>query len=808
MKAHKVSLIQTLPGKEFDVVRSLNDTCQHAGINNYYFLKALGGFDLIVIHEDVNFRDDSILEYTPFNYITNQNEIFCFCKNGNNSLLSLSDNYFAGIIRFNFELKAGISKKSEVKFDELIAKTIQKNDSVLGSLTDLLIIIPRNSFDDIMSTLKDIQDASKEYENLYNFKTYSYLTINYSYLFQNSFDKENYRKIISNREEFCKSFDRKLCDPIDTQVFPNLSISTRHEFREGIKQYFLNHPYRVSKTFGSYDLVVRPKLFIDITRFDKDNFNYDQVVDEIEKRDRLVSRLTWADFIFDLLHFRYFYGQSLHSTNTNITYDWETGKDNITVGDLPEGEINSYEEDSSYFSIDEIEKIFEERAKSVARHLISFDRMKRDAIFKTAYSDMLLYPYYILVQASNKTDLIEEALSITTEDNDFSPETIRYQRALFSRIACDALSIGCELRSNGIQANIEQRNARFLKIKGGVRKALLAIEYIPTKIFMQATIEPWYGFVNVWEQSHVFQIEQVINIPQRILWDPKSWWVLWHECAHIFIDCDGVRNEANGGISLLSKDSPAIRAFLSDKELHSTWLLLLNEVAAEIIGFEFGFCENFDLFFQSFWKYIKQVRDTGSHLQAIEPYVLRTFLVEVWSKYKDRSTDSTFFKIMQNMDEMHKSMLSHIKRVEIVLEVCVSNKDLFIADSIHIVRGLHAFISHIEESICAYEAFKSDKSLVIRSKKEWLSIENTTDVIKSITSGDVWHDEIKYPQAVVIGMLNYFDTHPDISPEKEFSINLAMILSFYGQQRIFINEKIAPNPAGFVGFGKDDSVIG
>ncbi|MFT5700284.1 MAG: hypothetical protein ACI8ZB_003156 [Desulforhopalus sp.] len=802
MKAYKISLIQTLPGKEFEVVTALNNAFKHSKTENYFFLKALGGFDLIAFYEDTNFINDSVLEYKPFNYVTNQNEIFCFCKSENKPIPALKSCDFVGLVKFSFEFQGDSPLQVEDEFYDLLKATVREQDSIIGSLTDLLVIVARNDFQEIVSALKEIQDVAGNYTKISNFKTFSYLTINYTSLFDGRFDEVYYRDLISNKNKFDFFLNGKLNHKIDTSIFPSINITSKPKYRQKIKKYFLNNPYRVSNTLGSHDIVVRPKLY---SKIDPDTHqgDFDKLVSDFENRENLETKITWADFVFDLLNFRFYYGKYLHSTNTNISYDWESGEDTYKGENSDIGSEFSYKEDEILYSTDELDKIFGERSRSVARHLMSFDRLSRDPIYQSAYDDMILYPYYMLVQASKKTDVIDQKLLLESNKSDSSVANIKYERALFARTACDALANGCELRSNGVHTNIEQRNARFSKVKGGIKKALRAIEFIPTKIFSQTTIEPWYGYVNIWEQSHVFQIEQVIYIPQRILWEPKTWWILWHECAHIFIDCDGRRDENAKSHSIMSEESPAIRAFLADKSLHSTWLSFLNEIAAEIIGYEFGFCENYQLFFSSFWKYIAAVRDSGSHMQSIEPYILRTFLVYIWSKYKERDIDSVFHKLYNDIEELHSSFLAHIKKVEICLGTNVVHKDRLIADSVGIIRELHAFIKHIEDSITKYEEFITTKNLTIQSQKEWLTDKNTKEIVSSISEGKTWDNDIKYPQAVIIGLLNYFDKNPDIDSDKEFAINLATILTFYGQQQQFINKSILPNPAKFVGLTKD-----
>ena len=713
----RISLIQTLPGKEFQVACSLREACLKAKINKYSLFKTLGGFDLIFIYEDIGYDKDYILEFDSNKYITNKSELYCYCEDKVTDLKGINSFDLAGLVRLKFDSITKNPIQTEQQLISKIKRIIGEEDCIIGSLTDLFFILPRVDFSEVCTFINELNNIIHSSGDMNNIKSFSYLSINYLAFLDHTFcDDEQH---FPTKESFVLKFKSSLSKTIDTDLYPSLNIVSNTENIQEIKEYFLRYPYRVSSSLGYQDVVVRPKLITKIAHDITELVCHEDCIDfkdcinilkKIESRSSLLSEITWADFIYDLLHFRYYKGKLIHSTSTNITFNWQVGDRNHSIISGEEtDEIHSHDTEEKYYDFDLLRDIFKERAISTAKYLYSFERLVRDPIFKYAYSDMLLFPLYMLVEASNRRKEVLEMEKYNLPGKTDQIKKIESEAAQFSRIACDALSSGCEIRSNGIHVNIEQKYSRFTKIKGGIIKALQAIEYIPTNLFQQASASPWYGFINIWEQSHIALLEEVICIPQRILWEPKDWWILWHECAHIFIDRDGKRNENCDGTSLISENEPSIRAFLSDKNIHDTWKQFLTEIAAEIIGYEFGFCQNFELFFRSYWRYFFSLRETGSHLRHVEPFIMRSFFVYLWSIYKDREIDACFDRLMQNDNDLHSEMLQHIEKIEKIINSKIYSKDRFIADSLTTIKELCPFIAHIDRSLNGLEKFSKER---------------------------------------------------------------------------------------------------
>ena len=140
----------------------------------------------------------------------------------------------------------------------------------------------------------------------------------------------------------------------------------------------------------------------------------------------------------------------------------------------------------------------------------------------------------------------------------------------------ELLGHGLELRSYGTYDNVERPYGRFAKLKGGVQRALMAMEFLPTKILDRAA-EYWYGFINAYEEPKFFQLHEVIYVPSESLWKPKTWWALYHETAHILID----RYDY-----LASEKVPCIKTFIAPRTGYLASLKFFTELAAEIIGYE------------------------------------------------------------------------------------------------------------------------------------------------------------------------------------------------------------------------------
>jgi len=129
-----------------------------------------------------------------------------------------------------------------------------------------------------------------------------------------------------------------------------------------------------------------------------------------------------------------------------------------------------------------LEWYFPDAAPMLATQLYALNSLSQNPITGSVFKDMSYYPDYIIFMGQGHRDDKKEP--VPSRGYDFAKN----------------LSLACELRSYGIYGHVEKQYGRFSMLKGGVQRALLAIEYLPAMILQRSFRYPWFGFINVWEE--------------------------------------------------------------------------------------------------------------------------------------------------------------------------------------------------------------------------------------------------------------------------------------------------------------------
>lgn len=373
---------------------------------------------------------------------------------------------------------------------------------------------------------------------------------------------------------------------------------------------------------------------------------------------------------------------------------------------------------------------FGDAAPMLATQLYALNSLTQNPITGAVYKDMRYYPNYIINEGSERY----------YEKNETVPP-LGYK---FAR----TLSLASELRSYGIYGHVERKFGRFSKLKGGVQRALLAMEYLPTRILQRSSIDHWFGFINVWEEPKCWQLQEVIFVPSEDLWKPEKSWMLFHETAHILIE----RNP-----TLVSDNVGVIKTFLVDKIDQKYILRLFNEVAAEIIGYELGFFGDFDLLLNCLWPYLIRIESTIREFAAIETYLIRTFFVEIWEECYGtlgEQGDMAVKITIQDFDNekfLYQKFLTHIQKVENIIQkflprASFPDKDSIVSRKLLDIREFLPFLKHLHEEIQRLEV-KTGK--ILRHQDKWKSDPNSKNIADGLLAGEIYWDSIDYPEVVI-----------------------------------------------------------
>jgi len=737
--ALKITFIQTLPGAEISVAQQLKKACerfQGQGVKNYTFSKAFGGYDIILAYRTDDY-EASLVKYGPIQGILKSITFLCFDYLWTDHSTQLPDPIHQ-IHNFNCTafVLIKLKPKKDIDFIEieknylsLVSKIGLDHCSFVGTLGwDELILLISN--DNIESLLNHIFKLSYDSEVFFceacPLKTLSYISINYPTLFGPNWDQLEMDKLNTAEFETILSGELSKNQGLNRIIHPSINstieISFEPIYSPEIKQYWRGLKYEIFDAMGETDLIVKPSIMDD---------------------------LSWAKHISDIVIFRLHFRSKLHSTNTffNVTDLPLPNKTSISGNPhIPSPPlIYSYEDLTERFS--------EEYSPILATQLYSLNSLSQDPIFGPAFLDMQYYPYYLLAIGSDRLRKNKSSVGIGLS-------------------AAESISLGCELRSYGIYGNVEGKLGRFSKLRGGVQRAIQALEFFPRHVLNRCGLYPWAGFVNVSEEPFFFQLNEIIFLPQDALWDPRLWATFWHEISHIIIERDD---------AFISPNVPVIRAFLADKKNSDAWMKHLIELAADIIGYEIGFCQKYDLFLKTWWNYLIKVKPLQEAYFPLEIYLFRTFFVELWDRLFNRNGNSALsITEFRNESTLHLQFNLHIDKIERITGIKSKDRDFIITRNTPFIKNLENYIMYLNQKIRTIEAMR----LCLRSKPEWLSEGNSLEIAETILSGQVYYFDIKYPEAVLCHILEKYDSIIGSNKDMKFIFAIAAILTFCNAQSI------------------------
>ncbi len=710
--AIKIACIQTSPGEELNVKEQLREACEKKALEKPIFFKGFGAFDIILIYLTKNFSP-LLSESGPIPGILKSNLFLCyhyFSHDLNQILNLLRNSTFAGFSLL--KMSPGLQNETPI-MERLVRQFLgqQKNWSLLGSLgwNEMMLLMSR---DHIGPLCKDLIGVSKIYyinslqKHIAVFiKTLSFLGLNYEHMPPNSVIKRSFKRTKSFLEEVPR-LGKSIIDATKTEDLLTVEVSAKPLKTLRLKKYFR------AKGFAAYDL--------------------------LGKRDLLFvpnQKMSFSHFLASVLNFRAKFKKELFSTNIRLRVDFEE-KETLEYEEIPT------KHDYFDFRYPLLENAFGETvAKSLANHFYSFNSLSQDPICGDVFSDMKRYPAYVL--------RLGELFSIQPGSPGLH----------FAQGAREVLRYGSEIRSYGTYENIEQVAGRFSALRGGAQRAILAIEFLPAHILGSLHKKyKWSGFV-VTGHYKFFHVNEVINVPTDVIWKPQDWWALYHEIAHILIE-----NRPDW----TSQEVPSVLQFLANKEYHDSWLRLIIELTAEVVGFELGFYGDFDLFFTLLWNHLTEIDPMQRAVVPIEPYAIRSFFTKLFQGHfrKIEGVERIRKKDFLDRNYLFQELIKHMEKIEETVGAKIFNDKHFLAaENAEVFRELFPYAEHLSEKI---------KELPLRSSRKDLSYNNTEKVVATLLEGQIWWGEMARPKAILYHLLK--------SKRLDFSQNIATILTFWNQQ--------------------------
>jgi len=708
--AIKLSLIETLPGKEMSVKKNLEKACEAArDVIDFAVLKVFGHFDIALIYETTDF-ESKLIQIGPIDGILRTSRNFSFRYDGgvNQNIFDiLRSEAFASItfLKLNTQ-KAFCNLKSEIDF---INMYLNKRDNlkrfVLGSLgwNELILFSLGENINKVVeSSLWVTVTTASEMVH----KPFSLICVNHTFL----------PSRVENREDVLSELNKVNAFNGTTleATKPKISITALPSHIQKIRKFWeKDDKYEVYYSLGSEDIIIDAS-----------------------------HKLTWAEFLSDILIFRSEFFKEVFSTKCKISYKDVFGENNIHPAETYIGESIGYDPG-------DLKNIFGECSISVASNLNTFRGQIQDKITGDAFSDMCLYPEFIIEKAEKiKRDTFDDRVAVET----FSNQTISNLRR------------GAGLRLYGTHGTIEERVGQFNRLRGGVHRSLKAMHFMPYWATRRVFGEQWPGFISL-SQDQFSNNNYVIKVPPKALWMPQLWWGIYHEIAHVFIE--NIEN-------FISKDQEDLKIFMAQRNNKEAWANFIVELSAEYIGYEIGFYGDRDLFTRRLWLYLKELVPKKSLPSSLSIYAIRTWFVNYIDTYLTKFGDSAKY---QTKDFLFRDIVEHIEKIKSICGDVDNAEFKCLYDEKYLTAGLFSNLIPKLMPWIYKEFLPNIKDLNCRGSEDEYLCDNTRSVLNSLREGVPWDGEVEYPEAVLY-KLNQDDNW-------EFKTQIATILTFWNMYNKF-----------------------
>lgn len=727
-KALKMACLQVVPGTEFFVVEDLQKGCE-ALKTPYLVLKGLGYYDIFLIYESPSF-EPFLTNCGPIRNILNSNVFNCFSYLGQHAeamFEKLQDATFVGVSLLKLNPLASTDMfQIELSLAEYLNANLQKNWFVLGTLgwNELVLLIKSNDFSLVAQKLFELNYDQGNTPGQLNYllKTFSTIGINHKKLPSPQPDQT----LLEIEKELL--MHQGLKDEIGQHIIPSISIASRPIYYKEIVRYWREKGFVTVDLIGRYDIMVKSS-----------------------------EKISWANLLAHILRFRYEFRNQIHSTFTNIGLN-----DNIATSELresdPATETHLPSEPSKNivskmlkgYNIEESEKLLGlGNSRKLAKYFFSLISAIQNPTHGDAFWDMADY-YGALINFAKTLGTSQS----TTEEK--TPEELFLN-------ATDNISRGAAVRQYGIYGSHEGLPGDLSFVGGGVQRALLALEYIPSHVLRRIK-SLWYGFL-IAEDPKFAHYNEIIVVPFSDLWRPNSWWQIYHEIGHIIESRTSlIRFEG-------PNRNPVVEKFIHDlpEQDRELYRKLLLELTAEVLGFLLGFFGDIDFFINNLWTLLKRLSSLPTRLDYIGKYVIRSFFVEMFYRLflKTPPDPGEQFTTQSKAKEQ---LLLHLEKIE------TSGFDLgdkhereffacYHASSIsklyHIAVSLNQKIKELELSKqFSFSPHKADEDS---------ELDKTVD---EILNGRMWPHGIKHPEYLLYRLLK---EGGDLS----FSSKIATVLTFW-----------------------------
>lgn len=710
----KITLIQTVPGKEFFVAKALEDACLHlrTEITDYCVLKCLGPFDIVLIYSSSDFGA-KLTKFGPIDGVLRTTRFFCFEYSPDDQLDKktkiiqiIKENPFTSI---SF-IRKPKNTDNPVQMENNLLNRIKDgaNDgierNVLGTLgwSEIVFLASGKS---INKVIKETLWLANSEINFGAKKTYSLITIGYDQLPE--------KKIIELGRDAIKKYLKDITnikENVDKKISVSLKITSSPESTKEIVDFIKN-----DTKIDCLHIIGKEDIYLDLSKKNK-----------------------WESIFAEILLLRNKFKEKILSTNTVINVKFEqTGKDNNLEDINP-----TYKHDYSY---QKLKLIFENQAIQLAYVFNTLNGLFQNKIIGDAYDDMEKYPNFIEWWPNSQC---------------FPKD----QKIIFASEVITNIKNGAALRTYGTHGTIDEISGSFARLRGGAHVSLGAISFFPNYMYKKHSIGKanWEGFV---ASDHPFfsTMHMVLNVPPKALWRPEMWWALFHEIGHMFVKYIP---------DFICEEQEDLKIFLAQKGDAIPWLDFVEELAVEFFGYKMAFFEDYDLFVKKLWRYIEEIHKKNYLYSSPHNYAVRTFFMKLYSdtfekgigiencKREFEDTESIYWGIVEHIEDLYENIL--LDKGSPLAQDLYNKRYFTAAYHSGTFKDLFPWISNAFTLILNNFDFKKDKME--------LSASDTNIVVSGILRGEPWVKDIRFPIAV----LNKIFSQDKLS----FKASIATVLTF------------------------------
>lgn len=286
-----------------------------------------------------------------------------------------------------------------------------------------------------------------------------------------------------------------------------------------------------------------------------------------------------------------------------------------------------------------------------------------------------------------------------------------------------------------------------------------------------------------------------IRMPEHRLFDTSVYSAISHETFHAFVNSNNSEIFSSDTIIEFIKNGQLV----SQKTNQLNRVGLIEEFTVEVLDFEFSYLGEFERYIVDecnfFGRYLSESIKGDLSPKDIVQYVLRTFIVKVWSLIKTQDFYQAIpdpASIAEIPSHLRELLRTHIQEFKSNLSQYYEDVADLLLDNL-VVKLQHDF----EELSLSLNKIFSYVSGVLRKEKDSLSElhkyfeeSNVSEIADKISDGVVCNDHIKYPHLLILEVARVI-REKGIAREKEKAPSVALILTLWNSKNL--NENNYPN---------------